>query len=138
MGYLEDLVGRLRVSIEDVSADYGMLAVQGPRSREILATLAPEVNDLAFFGLTPAKIGGVEAAGFDFTQNAYREPGAGEWWRPTISSGSPSSRPPWRTSSLNSSRSGSIRIETAAGRAARPRCGGSLSVTRAPAARATR
>ena len=58
LGYLEDLVGRLRVSIEDVSADYGMLAVQGPRSREILATLAPEVNDLAFFGLTPAKIGG--------------------------------------------------------------------------------
>ena len=58
LGYLEGLVGRLRVSIEDVSADYGMLAVQGPRSREILATLAPEVNDLAFFGLTPAKIGG--------------------------------------------------------------------------------
>jgi aminomethyltransferase len=35
-----------------------MLAVQGPRSREILAKLAPEVQDLAFFGLTPAKIGG--------------------------------------------------------------------------------
>ena len=26
-----------------------MLAVQGPRSREILAQLAPEVNELAFF-----------------------------------------------------------------------------------------
>jgi aminomethyltransferase len=58
MGYLEGLVGRLRVSIEDVSPDYGMLAVQGPRSREILAKVAPEVDDLAFFGLTPAKIGG--------------------------------------------------------------------------------
>jgi aminomethyltransferase len=58
LGYLGDLGGRLRVSIEDVSADYGMLAVQGPRSREILATMAPEVDDLAFFGLTPAKIGG--------------------------------------------------------------------------------
>jgi aminomethyltransferase len=56
-GYLESLVGRHRVSIEDVSPDYGMLAVQGPRSREILAALAPEVEDLAFFGLTPAKIG---------------------------------------------------------------------------------
>ena len=44
MGYLEALVGRLRVSIEDVSADYGMLAVQGPRSREILAKVAPEVE----------------------------------------------------------------------------------------------
>jgi len=58
LGYLDSLVGRLRVSIEDVSADYGVLAVQGPRSRAILATLAPEVNDLAYFGLTPAKIDG--------------------------------------------------------------------------------
>ncbi len=57
-GYLESLVGSMRVEIEDVSADYGMLAVQGPRSREILAKVAPEVEDLAFFGLTPAKIGG--------------------------------------------------------------------------------
>jgi aminomethyltransferase len=58
LGYLEGLVGRLRVSIEDVSPDYGMLAVQGPRSREILAKLAPEVQDLAFFGVTDAKLGG--------------------------------------------------------------------------------
>jgi aminomethyltransferase len=58
LGYLESLRGRLRVEIEDVSENYGILAVQGPRSREILASLAPEVNDLAFFGLTPAKIGG--------------------------------------------------------------------------------
>src|SRR3954471_14890490 len=58
LGYLESLRGRLRVEIEDVSENYGILAVQGPRSREILATLAPEGNELAFFGLTPAKIGG--------------------------------------------------------------------------------
>jgi aminomethyltransferase len=57
LGYLDSLVGRLRVSIEDVSEDYGVLAVQGPRSRAILAKLAPEVNDLAYFALTPAKIG---------------------------------------------------------------------------------
>jgi aminomethyltransferase len=57
LGYLDSLVGRLRVSIEDVSQDYGVLAVQGPRSRAILAKLAPEVNDLAYFALTPAKIG---------------------------------------------------------------------------------
>jgi aminomethyltransferase len=62
LGYLEGFVGRLRVSIEDVSPDYGMLAVQGPRSREILARLAPEVDDLAFFGLTPAKIGDAPVA----------------------------------------------------------------------------
>src|SRR3954449_2168553 len=58
LGYLESLVGRLRASIEDVSTDFGVLAVQGPRSRAILAELAPEVNDLPYFGLTPAKIGG--------------------------------------------------------------------------------
>jgi aminomethyltransferase len=59
LGYLDSLVGRLRVSIEDVSADYGVLAVQGPRSRQILAALAPEVEALPYFGLTPAKVGGV-------------------------------------------------------------------------------
>src|SRR3954453_430237 len=58
LGYLDSPVGRLQVSIEDVSADYGVLAVQGPRSRAILGKLAPEVNDLPYFGLTPAKIGG--------------------------------------------------------------------------------
>jgi aminomethyltransferase len=57
LGYLESLIGRLRVSIEDVSDDYGVLAVQGPRSRAVLAGLAPEVEGLPYFGLTPAKIG---------------------------------------------------------------------------------
>jgi aminomethyltransferase len=57
LGYFGDLIGRLAVEIEDVTADYGVLAVQGPRSREILALLAPEVTDLRFFGLTAAKIG---------------------------------------------------------------------------------
>jgi aminomethyltransferase len=59
LGYLESLIGRLQVSIEDVSADYGVLAVQGPRSREILSLLAADVADLPYFGLTPAKIGDV-------------------------------------------------------------------------------
>ena len=57
LGYLESLVGRLQVSIEDVSAEHGVLAIQGPRSRAVLRTLAPEVDDLPYFGLTPAKIG---------------------------------------------------------------------------------
>jgi aminomethyltransferase len=57
LGYLSDLVGRLDVEIDDVSDAYGMLAVQGPRSREILAKLAPEVDQLAFFDHTEAKIG---------------------------------------------------------------------------------
>jgi aminomethyltransferase len=57
LGYLADLVGRLDVRIDDASADFGVLAVQGPRSREILARLAPEVAALPFFGLCQAKIG---------------------------------------------------------------------------------
>jgi aminomethyltransferase len=57
LGYFRDLVGRLDVQIEDVTEQYGVLAVQGPRSREILVQLAPEVAELPFFGLTQAKIG---------------------------------------------------------------------------------
>ena len=34
LGWFADLVGRLRVEIEDVSDGYGILAVQGPRSRD--------------------------------------------------------------------------------------------------------
>jgi len=56
LGYFRDLVGRLDVRLEDVTTGYGILAVQGPRSREILARIAPEVNGLPFFGLTQAKI----------------------------------------------------------------------------------
>ncbi len=57
VGYLRDLVGRLDVQIEDATEEYAMLAVQGPRSREILSKVAPEVNDLGFFDHTQAKIG---------------------------------------------------------------------------------
>jgi aminomethyltransferase len=58
LGYLGDLVGRLRVDLEDVTEQYGVLAVQGPRSRTILASLAPEVADLRFFGLCQTKVAG--------------------------------------------------------------------------------
>ncbi len=58
LGYFSDLVGRLDVRIEDVSDDYGVLALQGPRSREILGLLAPEIERLAFFSLCSAKVAG--------------------------------------------------------------------------------
>jgi len=58
LGYFSDLVGRLEVEIEDVSDAFGLLALQGPRSREILALIAPEVAELAFFSLCHTKIGG--------------------------------------------------------------------------------
>jgi aminomethyltransferase len=57
LGYLESLIGRLRVTIEDVTADYGVLAVQGPRSRETIAQLTDDVEALKFFELTHSKIG---------------------------------------------------------------------------------
>jgi aminomethyltransferase len=57
LGYLSDLVGSLDVAFEDVTDEFGMLAVQGPRSRRILAQLAPEVERLTYFEHTEAKIG---------------------------------------------------------------------------------
>jgi glycine cleavage system T protein (aminomethyltransferase) len=58
LAYFQDLVGRENVEIDEVSEDYGVLAVQGPKSREILASLAPKVAKLEYFGLTTAKVGG--------------------------------------------------------------------------------
>jgi aminomethyltransferase len=55
--YLADRVGRLRVTIEDVSLDIGALAVQGPRSRDLLKRLVPSVEQLPFFGITTGTIG---------------------------------------------------------------------------------
>ena len=57
LGYFSDLIGRLDVTIEDVTDEYGMLAVQGPRSREILAKVASGVEGLAYFEHTETKIG---------------------------------------------------------------------------------
>lgn len=59
LAYFQDMIGRHDVTIEEVSEEYATLAFQGPRSRDILATLAPEVGSLGFFGLTPATIAGI-------------------------------------------------------------------------------
>ena len=57
LGWFADLGARMRVELADVSDDYGMLAVQGPRSREVLAALMPEAEKLRYFDHTPAKVG---------------------------------------------------------------------------------
>jgi aminomethyltransferase len=57
LGWFADHAGRLRVSIEDVSDDFGILAVQGPRSRAVLSSLMPEAESLPFFGHTQTKAG---------------------------------------------------------------------------------
>ncbi|MDH3499813.1 MAG: aminomethyltransferase family protein [Acidimicrobiia bacterium] len=57
LAYLQSLIGYDKVEVEDVSAAYASVAVQGPRSREILAALAPSVRGLAYFEHTETKIG---------------------------------------------------------------------------------
>jgi len=59
LAYLADRVGRLAVTVEDVSLDIGALAIQGPRSRDILIRLVPTVAEVPFFGITTGDIGGV-------------------------------------------------------------------------------
>jgi aminomethyltransferase len=59
LAYFRDLVGgRDEVTIEDVSDEWAVLSVQGPRSRRILAGLEPAIEGLEYFGLTRGKIAG--------------------------------------------------------------------------------
>jgi aminomethyltransferase len=57
--YFAALAGGHEIEIEDVSEQFGVLAVQGPSSRAVLAGLDPAVEKLGYFGLTEAKIGRV-------------------------------------------------------------------------------
>jgi len=58
LAYFDALIGRHRVVIDDVSEDSAVLAVQGPKAREILGCLAPDVVGLPYFGLATATIAG--------------------------------------------------------------------------------
>jgi aminomethyltransferase len=60
LSFLQNQIGSLDVAIDDVSDDYAMLAIQGPRARAALASLAPEVNDLGYFAHAQSKIAGSE------------------------------------------------------------------------------
>ena len=60
LGWFRDHVGRLRVELEDVTDEHGILAVQGPRSARVLGGLAPETFDLGFFAHTQTKIADTE------------------------------------------------------------------------------
>ncbi|MEW5991747.1 MAG: aminomethyltransferase family protein [Chloroflexota bacterium] len=53
------LVDGLDVAIDDISADWGVLAVQGPKSQELLASLAPDVARLAHFDVIATTIAGI-------------------------------------------------------------------------------
>ena len=58
LSWFQELASGLPVQLEDVSDAYGMLAVQGPRSRAVLATLVPAAESLAYFDHVPAKAAG--------------------------------------------------------------------------------
>ncbi len=60
LAYFQGLAGGLDVSIEDVTEDWGILSIQGPRSREILASVAPAIADLGYFGVTRTRIAKVD------------------------------------------------------------------------------
>jgi len=62
LAYFDALIGRHRVVIDDVSEDSAVLAVQGPKAREILGCLAPEVVELPYFGVTTTTIAGTPVA----------------------------------------------------------------------------
>ena len=55
-GYLSDMARRYDVEIVDCSEDFASLALQGPRSREILQQLTDEISDLRYFGFVQTKI----------------------------------------------------------------------------------
>jgi aminomethyltransferase len=60
LAYFRDLAGRERVEIDEVTDDYGVLSIQGPRSRGILAAVAPAIAALPYFGLTETRIDGAD------------------------------------------------------------------------------
>jgi aminomethyltransferase len=56
LSWFQELGSGLRVELEDVTEGYGMLAVQGPRSRTVLSALAPEAETLGYFDHVPVKV----------------------------------------------------------------------------------
>ena len=56
--WFADRIGRLNVTIEEQSSDIGTLALQGPRSRALLAKVVPQMEKIPYFGLATGEIGG--------------------------------------------------------------------------------
>ena len=55
LAYFQDRMGRLQVTIDDISDEVAALALQGPKSREILAKLSPEIESLRYFETVGSK-----------------------------------------------------------------------------------
>ena len=59
LAWFEGLVGRLDVGIEEVTNQWAILAIQGPKSRDLLASVAPDIAALPYFGLASTRIAGL-------------------------------------------------------------------------------
>ncbi|MFP5343803.1 MAG: aminomethyltransferase family protein [Candidatus Limnocylindria bacterium] len=68
LAWFSDRIGRMAVTIEDVSAGIGTLALQGPRSRDLLARLVPQMERIPYFGVATGEIGG---AGVTVSRTGY-------------------------------------------------------------------
>jgi aminomethyltransferase len=68
LAYFGDRIGRHDVRIEEVSHELGTLALQGPRSRDILKRLVPQMEHLPYFGVARGEIGG---AGVTVSRTGY-------------------------------------------------------------------
>ena len=66
--YFADRIGRFDVQIEDVSREIGTLAFQGPRSRNLLKQLVPQMEHIPYFGVAKGEIGG---AGVTVSRTGY-------------------------------------------------------------------
>jgi aminomethyltransferase len=68
LAYFEDRIGRHEVVMEEVSHDIGTLALQGPRSRDLLKKLVPQMENIPYFGVAKGEIGG---AGVTVSRTGY-------------------------------------------------------------------
>jgi len=59
LAYFQSFVGRLDVTVQDVTEDWGVLSIQGPYARDLVTAVAPDAKDLAYFGVMQAKVGKV-------------------------------------------------------------------------------
>jgi len=60
LAYFDELRGRLDVGVEDVTGEWGILSVQGPRSRDLVGTVAPAAAALGYFDLARTTLAGVD------------------------------------------------------------------------------
>ncbi len=56
--YFQGLIGEASVEVDDISEDVASLAVQGPRSKAILSTIAPDIAELHPFEVAETKFDG--------------------------------------------------------------------------------